>query len=156
MSLPATDLNLFCAVDSNSPAQSAYILDIENARRVFTTGGQIFSGSWNPATSPITGAGKRIYGFTTGPTNQIIYENGTAKSTLAPIPAGVVSGIVALGNRFGANSFGMNGKMSEFVFVSGTLSTADRQKVEGYLAWKWGTQADLPVGHPYKNSPPTV
>ncbi|MFZ9922643.1 MAG: phage head spike fiber domain-containing protein, partial [Candidatus Nanopelagicaceae bacterium] len=156
MSLPATDLNLFCAADSNSPTQSTYILDIETARRVFTTSGQIFSGSWSPATSSITGAGQRIYGFTTGPTNQIIYENGTAKSTLAPIPAGVVSGIVALGNRFGANTFGMNGKMSEFVFVSGTLSTADRQKVEGYLAWKWGLQANLPVGHPYKNSPPTV
>ena len=156
MSLPATDLNLFCAADSNSLTQSTYILDIETARRVFTTSGQIFSGSWNPATSSITGAGQRIYGFTTGPTNQIIYENGTAKSTLAPIPAGVVSGIVALGNRFGANSFGMNGKMSEFVFVSGTLSTTDRQKLEGYLAWKWGLQANLPAGHPYKNSPPTI
>jgi hypothetical protein len=156
MSLPATDLNLFCAADSNSLTQSTYILDIETARRVFTTSGQIFSGSWNPATSPITGAGQRIYGFTTGPTNQIIYENGTAKSTLAPIPAGVVSGIVALGNRFGANNFGMNGKMSEFVFVSGTLSTTDRQKLEGYLAWKWGLVNSLPAGHPYKNSPPTI
>lgn len=156
MSLPATDLNLFCAADSNSLTQSTYILDIETARRVFTTSGQIFSGSWNPATSSITGAGQRIYGFTTGPTNQIIYENGTAKSTLAPIPAGVVSGIVALGNRFGANSFGMNGKMSEFVFVSGTLSTTDRQKLEGYLAWKWGLVNSLPAGHPYKDAPPTV
>jgi len=33
---------------------------------------------------------------------------------------------------------------------------ADRQKLEGYLAWKWGTQASLPIGHPYKGSPPTI
>lgn len=156
MSLPVTNLNLFSVLESRLPAQSAYIFDIENARRVFATSGQIFSGSWNPATSSITGAGQRIYGFTTGPTNQIVYENGTAKSTLAPIPAAVVSGIVALGNRFGANTFGMNGKMAEFVFVSGTMTTEDRQRLEGYLAWKWGLETNLPVDHPYKTTPPTV
>lgn len=38
------------------------------------------------------------------------------------------------------------------------LSTAERQKVEGYMAWKWGIQADLSSGHPYRsaNVVPTV
>jgi hypothetical protein len=31
---------------------------------------------------------------------------------------------------------------------------ADRQLVEGYLAWKWGTQGSLPNDHPYKNAAP--
>jgi hypothetical protein len=30
------------------------------------------------------------------------------------------------------------------------------KKVEGYLAWKWGLQANLPSDHPYKNGAPTV
>ena len=31
----------------------------------------------------------------------------------------------------------------------------DRQQLEGYLAWKWGLEANLPVDHPYKNAAPT-
>ena len=27
---------------------------------------------------------------------------------------------------------------------------------EGYLAWRWGLQGKLPVGHPYKNTSPGV
>jgi hypothetical protein len=34
-----------------------------------------------------------------------------------------------------------------------TLTTVERQQVEGYLAWKWGLQGDLPPSHPFKNSP---
>jgi len=48
-----------------------------------------------------------------------------------------------------------NGKIAEIVF----LPTADRyiiQLVEGYLAWKWGTQADLDSAHPYKTRAPSV
>ena len=49
-----------------------------------------------------------------------------------------------------------DGRISEVVITSQTLSTADRQKLEGYLAWKWDLVANLPVGHPYKIKPPTV
>ena len=47
-----------------------------------------------------------------------------------------------------------NAEIFETVVVSAVLSTADRQKVEGYLAWKWGLVANLPVSHPYKIKPP--
>jgi len=30
------------------------------------------------------------------------------------------------------------GSISEWIFVSGSISTQDRQRIEGYLAWKWG------------------
>lgn len=152
MSLPETDLNLFAVADPNGVAQNSYIMDIAVVRRVFSTSGQIFSGSWNPAVGPITTGGQRIYGFTTGPANQIVYSDGTAVSTLAAVPAAVVedSFPIGLGNRNAGTGFGLNGEMSEFVFVSGTLSDADRQKLEGYLAWKWGLAANLPPDHPYR------
>lgn len=35
-----------------------------------------------------------------------------------------------------------------------TVNTNDHQKTEGYLAWKWGLQSLLPIGHPYKLSAP--
>jgi hypothetical protein len=31
---------------------------------------------------------------------------------------------------------------------------SERQKVEGYLAHKWGLKANLPTNHPFKNYPP--
>ena len=156
MSLPETDLNLFAVADLNAVAQNDYILDIGSVRRTFATSGQIFAGSWNPAAASITTGGQRIYGFTTGPTNQIVYSDGTAVSTLAAVPAALVDGAVGLGNRFLGTAFGPVGDMSELVFVSGTLSDTDRQKLEGYLAWKWGLETNLPADHPYKSAPPTV
>ena len=38
----------------------------------------------------------------------------------------------------------------EFIMYNTFLTTAQRQQVEGYLAWKWGLVASLPSGHPYK------
>ena len=45
-------------------------------------------------------------------------------------------------------------KFSEFVALPTVASTEDRQKMEGYLAHKWGLTASLPGGHPYENVPP--
>jgi hypothetical protein len=40
--------------------------------------------------------------------------------------------------------------ISEVVGCNTKLSTENRQKLEGYLAWKWGLTYALPNGHPYK------
>lgn len=45
-------------------------------------------------------------------------------------------------------------QLFEVLMFNSTLSTTDRQRLEGYLAWKWGSVATLPAGHPFKNSPP--
>ena len=49
-----------------------------------------------------------------------------------------------------------SGPMAEIIATPTLLSTADRQKLEGYLAHKWGLTANLPADHPYKSTPPTV
>jgi len=49
-----------------------------------------------------------------------------------------------------------NTEIAEGIAIEGPLTTSDRQKLEGYLAWKWGLEANLPAGHPYKSAPPTV
>lgn len=46
------------------------------------------------------------------------------------------------------------GSISEVILLPSAWTTADRQKAEGYLAWKWGTVAGLPSNHPYKNAAP--
>lgn len=44
-----------------------------------------------------------------------------------------------------------NYTLFEVIFLA---SDTDRQKAEGYLAWKWGSESRLPASHPYKNGPP--
>jgi len=58
-----------------------------------------------------------------------------------------------VGQGFGGNYW--NGLIGEVIIVTGTLSDADREKFEGYLAWKWGLQDNLPVGHTYETAAPT-
>jgi hypothetical protein len=44
--------------------------------------------------------------------------------------------------------------IGELIIISGGVSTTDRQKLEGYLAHKWGLTANLPSDHPFKFTPP--
>jgi len=46
------------------------------------------------------------------------------------------------------------GGISEFMYYNTVLSNTEIQKVEGYLAWKWGLQTSLPSSplHPYRTS----
>jgi hypothetical protein len=47
------------------------------------------------------------------------------------------------------------GYCAELIDLDATPSTTDRQKLEGYLAHKWGLTANLPNDHPYKTVGPT-
>ena len=52
---------------------------------------------------------------------------------------------------------GLNGQIGEFIVVQQAgMSLEDKQKLEGYTAWKWGMEDDLPGGHPYEDAAPTV
>ena len=61
----------------------------------------------------------------------------------------------ALG-RFSGNYYNFAGRINELVFFNFEVLDALYQKVEGYLAWKWGTNTLLPVTHPYYSAAPTV
>lgn len=53
----------------------------------------------------------------------------------------------------GTTQYG-DGWLAEVILTTDVLSTSDRQKVEGYLAHKWGITSVLPSDHPYKTTPP--
>jgi hypothetical protein len=98
--------------------------------------------SWNqvgvkqtPNISYINSNGGTLQSLTTSiSANFTISQYGIGRSTLAE---GWLQGIIA-----------------ESLVYSGDVSDSNRQTIEGYLAWKWGLQSKLPVGHPYKNAPP--
>ena len=48
-----------------------------------------------------------------------------------------------------------NGPMYEIIVLHSAPSTDTHQKIEGYLAHKWGLTANLPSDHPYKLVGPT-
>ena len=49
-----------------------------------------------------------------------------------------------------------SGNIAEIVSFSNPydMTDATRQQVEGYLAWKWGIQTNLPLDHPYSSVAP--
>lgn len=48
----------------------------------------------------------------------------------------------------------MDGAIGEIIITSGTLSTDDRQIMEGYLAHKWSLANNLPLNHPHQVQSP--
>jgi len=44
------------------------------------------------------------------------------------------------------------GSIAEIIAYDAPLTTIQRQQVEGYLAWKWGLQTQLPQTHPFVSS----
>jgi hypothetical protein len=55
----------------------------------------------------------------------------------------------------GAISSGFSGTLSEFMVINAApLSNANRERLEGYMAHKWGASGNLPGGHTYELHPP--
>ena len=71
----------------------------------------------------------------------------------------VVGGNLSSWSSFGLSTYGgewrFDGDFYEIILVDGSnVDIETRQKIEGYLAHKWGLEASLPVDHPYKNAAP--
>jgi hypothetical protein len=63
-------------------------------------------------------------------------------------------GAAYIGNHTGAAGATWTGTCSAYILVAGVLPPADRHKIEGYLAWRYG----LPLrgSHPFSNRPPLI
>ena len=85
-------------------------------------------------------------------TTSQIFLNATSVVT-GDIGGGSFSGMV-LGNAYTNDAAIWGGHICEILIYRAVLSAAQRQTVEGYLAWKWGLPGNLPSNHPYKNAPP--
>lgn len=71
----------------------------------------------------------------------------------SPITGSVQFGI---GNRSTSLFQPFFGAMGDVVWCNSMLSISQRQKLEGYEAWKYNAASVLPNGHPYKLRPPYV
>jgi hypothetical protein len=85
--------------------------------------------------------------------------SGTAGSTVVRYSNAVAQAATTFNadvrwGRIGAAIQAGNFRVRELVFVNGNPVEADRQKLEGYLAWNNDIVDKLPADHPYKNAPP--
>jgi hypothetical protein len=94
---------------------------------------------------------------TTSNTNTI-WVNGTQAYTVSEAISISSGTLIYLG--YGVNSpilslsKGYNGYIFEYLIYPYAVSEAEQQKLEGYLAWKWGIQGSLAATHPYYLSAP--
>ena len=66
----------------------------------------------------------------------------------------------AIGGRYNADNFtspnaNLNGSIKAMVVLD-DASDADVERIEGWMAWRYGEQGLLPANHPYKNAAPTI
>lgn len=97
-----------------------------------------------------------IVGGIAGSTKQLnLSVDGTLISGTATPTVNTTGSTGAL-FRWPAFGSPFQGTLQETLILNRALTTDERQKLEGYLAWKWGLTANLPAGHPYKNAAPTI
>jgi hypothetical protein len=87
-------------------------------------------------------------------TNTTAYGSNTNGLTRFSTDAGPLPRI---GGAFGSinDPRFATGYFHEILVYNTALSTIQRQKVEGYLAHKWGITSSLPANHPHKTAAPT-
>lgn len=101
-----------------------------------------------------------ILGGTHDGTDAVLYVNGAESATTPAL--GAVNSVperklIVAGYDNAANGyFTAPTDIGEIIILNAVPTTEDRQKIEGYLAHKWGLTGNLSVDHPYKYTPPVV
>ena len=88
------------------------------------------------------------------------YQNGSllgtfsypTSSTTNNYQTGLTTSIGGRGASATTYSEYSAGNFMEVLLYKNGVTQTDRQSIEGYLAWKWGLQANLPTTHPYYSS----
>ena len=89
--------------------------------------------------------------FRFGAKQTMTATNGSGSPSIPGTSSSVILGNGITGS--GGNSH-FGGKIHEVMYFSSELNDFAVRRLEGYLAWKWGAQASLVNGHPFKSSRP--
>ncbi|MCU0273185.1 MAG: fibronectin type III domain-containing protein, partial [Acidimicrobiales bacterium] len=154
----------FIAATFQTKASSSVVFDSNNT----SSWNYLYNGESGDAGSWVVGAGVRVIGATADFLPHQFWARMAGASGLSSVDGASPTGPVNVGTHslqgatighirsmFNVN-YGFVGDIHEVLLVSGTLADADRRRVEGYLAHRWGTTSSLPAGHPYKTAPPRV
>jgi hypothetical protein len=96
-------------------------------------------------------------GGSTSSTQWALHQAGTQlAATTASTATGWGTGNGEVGRSWTGSGYCLRGRVGEIVVTSGAPSSADRARLEGYLAHRWGLVASLPADHPYRSVPPLI
>jgi hypothetical protein len=79
---------------------------------------------------------------------------GTVAQAWTPAAANASAALQIGQQRFDSLVGAFDGEIAEILCYQGDVGESDRQKIEGYLAHKYGLADNLPAAHPYKNTVP--
>jgi len=106
--------------------------------------------AWNDTASNTPSqsvANNSILGVINSGATAIPYFNGTAQNS--KVGTSTDGTLLYVGSGSSVTQF-WEGNIGEILICNTALSTTDRQKLEGYLAWKWKLEGNLPATHPYR------
>lgn len=89
----------------------------------------------------------------TGANVQQVHKNGSLLIGDSSGHSVATTGNIHVG---GIDGLSQDTTIGEFIIINGTVDATNREKLEGYLAHKWGTTANLPAAHPFKSVAPTT
>ena len=160
-----TNTQLRCAIvmgTSQISTRPNYNLYFQTTSQEGITIGQDFNGSsWGRyinTNQPPTSSARNILIGTSANTFTTIHRNGTSLASNTTAYTSPYSNVpmseLGIAVSSGLNNRVWGGYMYEVMIYNSAISVANRQLVEGWLAWKWGLQASLVAGHPYKLASP--
>jgi hypothetical protein len=101
-----------------------------------------------------------LTGLYTGSNVTALMNGGTLSNTVAfsGTPKTPVTTLIGINSYAGSLGAPLGGTINEFITYSTSLTTAQRQQVEEYLANKWGLtlSTQLPFTHPFTRFPPSA
>ena len=83
--------------------------------------------------------------------NGSLQASGVTQAGTTPVTAPLF-----INGQAGTSTNSFQSYLAEVIIFNTGLSQSNREIVEGYLAWKWGMQALLPVIHPYYAAGPSA
>jgi methionine-rich copper-binding protein CopC len=127
---------------------------IAPGRQAFLGGGTNLSNNNNWVNTPLIG--KQLLSFEyRSDGSALAYEDATqtlsvpGAISVSASPRLTIGDDTTGGNRMIAGEF-----MHSIIIYNADLSAVDRQRIEGFLAHKWGIDGNLPGGHPFYAVPP--
>lgn len=115
---------------------------------------ETYAGSWLENTAATHDTNAHIAVITYNGSSSIFRWDGGNSVTGNTGSAGLISGIT-LGSNYNQSADWFQGAIAEFIILP-EASALNQEKIEGYLAHKWGLEGSLPSDHSYKTSAPTV
>ena len=152
---PTNGTNIYGAINGGSGANSLHVgFSSTTAYRVNHWGNDLYP---NTTAAYRSGGLRNLLNFdwiNTGGAGKAVRANGSVEGTIGQTgQIGVMSGGGTIGNVVQQGI--LTGYINEVIFIlNPNITTTNRNKLEGYLAWKWGIQSYLPAGHPYLSAPP--